>query len=96
MLFSFLAGVKYCNTVKDQSSWMFETTEEIALPNSQEQYRQNILTEEEQEKSKNKSQKISEEIQKDVLSQESQQENSQKSLSNEPNPDNIENTNTPN
>lgn len=41
MLFSFLAGVKYCNTVKDQSSWMFETSEEIALPSSQEQYRQN-------------------------------------------------------
>lgn len=39
MLFSFLAGVKYCNKIKDQSSWMFETSEELALPNYRDSYR---------------------------------------------------------
>jgi len=32
MLFSFFIGVKYCDTIKDQSSWMLESTEEIDLP----------------------------------------------------------------
>ncbi len=34
LLASFLAGVKYCTIVKDQSSWMFESAEELELPSS--------------------------------------------------------------
>ncbi len=34
MLFSFIAGIKYSNSIKDQFSWMFESAQEMELPKS--------------------------------------------------------------
>jgi len=38
MVVSFFAGVNYCSDIKDQSSWMFETEEELDLPSSRQNF----------------------------------------------------------
>lgn len=38
MIASFFTGVNYCSDIKNQSSWMFETDEELDLPKSTQSF----------------------------------------------------------
>lgn len=40
MVVSFFAGVNYCSDIKDRSSWMFETEEELDLPKAGQNFNQ--------------------------------------------------------